>query len=203
MSDTALLTWTDGGFLAAVDEAFASSAGRSGAYLVCRPGCNQCCTGTFSVSMLDAQRLQQGYLELAALDRDRFQQLHARVSISQQRLAAAFPGDPATGLLFDDDASQEAFEDFGNDEVCPVLNPRTGTCDLYASRPMTCRVFGPPVRTDEGLGLCELCFNGATDQEVADAEMFLPPPAIEAALTEPLGSGTTIIAFALPRAEIS
>lgn len=203
MSDAALLTWTDGKFLAAVDEAFESSAGRSGPFLVCRPGCNQCCTGTFAISMLDAQRLQHGYIEMASSDNASFQQLQARVSSSQQHLANAFPGDPVTGLLFDDEASQQAFEDFGNDEVCPVLNPLTGTCDLYTSRPMTCRVFGPPVRTDEGLGLCELCFHGATQPEIVAAEMFLPPPAIEEALTAPLGSGTTIVAFALPRAGIS
>src|SRR5512146_2180364 len=29
---------------------------------------------------------------------------------------------------------------------CPVLDPDTRTCDLYAWRPITCRTFGPPVR---------------------------------------------------------
>ncbi len=203
MTDTALLTWTDGRFLAAVDEAFASSAERSGEYLVCRPGCNQCCTGTFAISMLDAQRLRNGWAELASHDSSTFQQLQARVSLYWQRLADSFPGNAETGLLFEDEASQEAFEEFGNHEVCPVLNPHTGTCDLYASRPMTCRVFGPPVRTEEGLGLCELCFHGATEQEILAGEMFLPPPAIEEALTASLGGGMTIVAFALPHAEIS
>ncbi len=27
------------------------------------------------------------------------------------------------------------FEDFANDEPCPVLDPKTGTCDLYTARP--------------------------------------------------------------------
>ncbi len=203
MKEGALLVWTDAGFLATVDEAFASSASRSGSNLVCRPGCNQCCTGTFAISMLDAQRLRQGYLELADRDGDAFLRLEGRALASQQRLASAFPGNLTTGLLFDDEASQQAFEEFGNDEVCPVLNPQTGTCDLYVSRPMTCRVFGPPVRNDEGIGLCELCFTGATEQEIAEGEMFLPPPEVEATLTAPLGSARTIVAFALPTAGIS
>ena len=41
---------------------------------------------------------------------------------------------------------QARFEDFANDAACPALDPATGRCDVYAWRPMTCRVFGPPVR---------------------------------------------------------
>ena len=36
---------------------------------------------------------------------------------------------------------------------------------------MTCRVFGPPVRSEDGLGVCELCFQGASDKEIAACEM--------------------------------
>jgi len=41
---------------------------------------------------------------------------------------------------------------------------------------MTCRVFGPPVRMGAGdaLGHCELCFNGATTDQVAACEMAMP-----------------------------
>ena len=54
---------------------------------------------------------------------------------------------------------------FSDDDPCPALDPETGTCDLYASRPITCRCFGPPVRCDSGaLGICELCFDGASEK---------------------------------------
>lgn len=203
MANAPLLAWTDGAFLAAVDAAFDDSRRRSGAYLACQPGCNQCCTGTFAISALDAERLRQGYAELALADPAQCVRLADRIQTSRRRLAGTYPGDPTSGELFEDQLSQEIFEEYGNDEVCPVLNPHTGTCDLYAARPMTCRVFGPPVRTDDGLGICELCFVGASEQEVEAGEMLLPPQQIEDSLTVPLGSARTIVAFAFTLPEIS
>ena len=193
-----LVVWTDAGFLAAVDMAFTDSARRSGANLVCRLGCTQCCTGTFAISMLDAKRLRDGYRALAQADPHRFEHLHDRVRASQNRLGEHFPGDAVSGVLNEDEDSQQRFEEFGNKEICPVLDPATGACDLYATRPMTCRVFGPPLRTDDGLGVCELCFQHATEEEVEAAEMILPPAEIEAALTESMGHARTVVAFALP-----
>jgi Fe-S-cluster containining protein len=100
-----------------------------------------------------------------------------------------------------DDAAQR-FSDFANDEPCPALDPATGNCELYESRPMTCRVFGPPVRSEDGLGVCELCFKGATDEEIAACEMKPDPDDLESALLKKLENatgihGNTIIAFCL------
>jgi Fe-S-cluster containining protein len=94
------------------------------------------------------------------------------------------------------------FEDFANEELCPVLDPTTGRCELYASRPITCRSFGPPVRSEDGLGVCELCYHGATDEQIADCEMSVDPDGLESGLVRELEkaggpAGTTIIAFAL------
>ena len=47
------------------------------------------------------------------------------------------------------------------------------------SRPMTCRVFGPPVRSEGGLGVCELCFQGASSEEIAACEMIPDPDHLE------------------------
>ncbi len=192
-----LLQWTDAGFLAQLDRAFADSARRSGPHLLCRAACNQCCTGIFAISMLDMVRLQCGFDLLCETDPLRASRVRDRVSAYRARLAADYPGEPASGLLSTDEASEARFEDFANEEVCPVLDPRTGTCDLYASRPVTCRVFGPPSRHEDGLGICELCFQGATEQEIAAAEMVLPAPEVEAHLTEPLGDARTTIGFGL------
>ena len=89
---------------------------------------------------------------------------------------AEFPGDLETGVLGDSKIEEERFEDFANDAACPALDPDTGQCDLYAWRPMTCRVFGPPVRMGDGeeLGHCELCFIGAGKEKVAACEMTIP-----------------------------
>ena len=134
--------------------------------------------------------------ELQASDPQRALRVRNRVRDAVTKLAQDYPGDPVSGHLHEDEASQERFEDFANEEPCPVLDPATGTCDLYAHRPMTCRVFGPPVHSEEGLGICELCFRDASEQEIEAAQMHLPDPAMEGSLTESLGVWTTIVAFA-------
>jgi hypothetical protein len=67
---------------------------------------------------------------------------------------------------------------------------------------MTCRVFGPPVRSEDGLGVCELCFQGASDAEIATCEMKPDPSDLESKLLQELETktgarGNTIIAFCL------
>jgi hypothetical protein len=64
---------------------------------------------------------------------------------------------------------------------------------------MTCRVFGPPVRMSDGdaLGCCELCFVGASDDQIAACEMPVPHD-LEAELLDEAGQpGETLVAFAL------
>ncbi len=184
------------------DVALADVSRRSGARLACRPGCTQCCIGPFRINQLDAARLQLGLQELQNLDPERARRVKQRAKDSRARLSPEFPGDPATGLLDKGPEADEKFSDFGNDEPCPVLDPETGLCDLYESRPMTCRVFGPPVRTEEGLGVCELCFQGASEEEIAACEMISDPDGLEEEILSELEEdqgrrGETIVAFCL------
>jgi Fe-S-cluster containining protein len=158
--------------------------------------------GVFSISQLDAVRLQQGLDDLQRHDPQRAAALRKRAREVVSRLSLAFPGDPKTGILADDDDAEQLFADFANDEPCPVLNPATGTCDLYSARPITCRAFGPPVRSEDGLGVCELCFHGATDEQIAACEMQVDPDEIESKLLKEMQnaggpSGRTIVAFAV------
>ena len=122
------------------------------------------------------------------------------------RLSEDYPGDPVSGILDEDDTDEAAkrWDDFANAEPCPVLDPATGTCELYEYRPVTCRTFGPALKSDGDLGHCELCFVGATEEEVVAHEMHPDPDNLEAALVEELQKttgecGETIIAFALAR----
>lgn len=183
-----------------LDAALASTTERSGNWLACRPGCHQCCTGVFAISQLDAEQLREG---LASVDADVAQRVRARVAASQTRLLADFPGDPNTGLLFTEPQHEEAFADFANDEPCPVLDPHTGTCDLYAFRPVQCRTFGPPVRdADDQLTVCELCFVDAPTEEVERSEMNQDWRSQEDALIEEAEKrsglfGPTLVAFAI------
>lgn len=185
-----------------VDAALADATQRSGPWLVCKPGCTQCCMGVFSISQLDALRLRHGLDELEHRDPQRATAVRQRARDAIVRLSPDFPGDPETGILTEDEEAERRFEDFANDEPCPVLDPATGMCALYASRPITCRSFGPPVRSEDGLGVCELCYHGASDEQIAACEMSVDPDDLEAELLEELeraggSAGRTIIAFAL------
>ena len=164
-----------------VDAALAEAARRSGSWLICRPGCSQCCYGPFEITQLDAQRLKQGLAELTRTDSERA----ARV------VARAFAA--ATNGVEDDDP-------------CPALDPGSGTCDLYAARPITCRAFGPPVRCESGVvGICELCFNGASEEEIQACLVDLDPHGLESILIEELSESsavrgmTTVAASLLPK----
>jgi Fe-S-cluster containining protein len=190
----------DGALIQIVDAALANATRRSGEWLVCRPGCTQCCVGVFAINQLDAVRLQQGLSDLKKADPQKARRIRARARDSIRRLSAEFPGDAKTGMLDEGPEAEESFAEFANDEPCPVLDPETGLCDLYDARPMTCRTFGPPVRSDGGLGVCELCFHGATDEQIAGCEMVADPEDLEAKVLAKLeesqsARGRTIVAF--------
>ena len=118
-----------------------------------------------------------------------------------ERNRHTYPGSNTTGILNKDKAAEVAFDNFANDEPCPALDPEAQTCDLYAHRPMTCRVFGPPIRTEQGLGVCELCFKGAPKSEITRCELRPDPDDLETRLLEALDSPKrneeTVVAFAL------
>ena len=184
-----------------VDAALADTARRSGDWLVCKPGCTQCCVGVFAINQLDALRLRRGLEELDIIHPSLAWEVRRRAAESMARLAADFPGDAVTGVLSEEPAALARFEGFGNQEPCPALDPETGLCDVYAARPMLCRVFGPPVRSENGLGVCELCYHGASNEQIAACELQPDPDGVEAKLLNELEArglrGQTIVAFAL------
>ena len=129
-----------------VDAALADAVRRSGTWLACRAGCSQCCYGVFEISGLDAGRLRDGLGELELDDARRAGAVRERVAAAKQRLGSWYPGNLGTGVLNGTEEEIELFEEFAHADVCPVLDPATGRCDLYASRPILCRTFGPPIR---------------------------------------------------------
>lgn len=185
-----------------VDAALADTARSSGKWLACRPGCTQCCIGVFPINQLDARRLRDGLAKLAESAPARADRVRERARDAVSKLAKDFPGDPISGILHEGEDAAQRFAEFANDEPCPALDPSTGLCELYEARPMTCRVFGPPVRSEDGLGVCELCFQGASDAEIAACEMRPDPEDLESALLRKLelttgARGETIVAFCL------
>lgn len=186
-----------------VDAAVADAYRRGGANLVCKPGCSQCCIGVFPIAHEDGARLREGLEALEQTDPEKYHRIRARVADSLTRLDPWFPGDVHTGILNEDHEAAILFEEFANDEPCPALDLEHGTCDLYEHRPILCRTFGPPMRTEEGnLATCELCFIHASTEEIAACELDPAIPAQEEASNEAYNAahglhGQTLIAYAL------
>jgi Fe-S-cluster containining protein len=189
-----------------VDAAVADAYRRGGHHLVCHPGCSQCCIGVFPIAHEDAARLREGLQTLDEEDLAKSARVHQRVAGSLTRLDPWFPGDRTTGILNEDHEAAILFEEFANDEPCPVLDLTTGTCDLYEHRPILCRTFGPPMRTEENnLATCELCFIHATTDEIAACELDPTIPAQEESSNKAFNRahnlhGQTLIAYALRNA---
>ena len=202
--DAQLVHIREAKLLQSIDTALADAASRAGDRLACRVGCTQCCYGAFAINALDADRLREGMITLRTTNPALAAEIERRARAWLAEYGSGFPGDSETGVLGTSDADQASFDNFANDAACPALDPSTGRCDVYAWRPMTCRVFGPPVRSvneigTEGLGHCELCFIGATPEQVAACEMPVPHE-LEAEILEEIGArDETVVAFALLR----
>jgi len=178
---------------------FGEAAERAGEHLLCKPGCSQCCHGAFVLSPLDALRLRAGMDILRATDANLAREVEHRASMWMVEHETGFPGDFQTGILGNSQEDRERFENFANEAPCPALDTETGRCDVYAWRPLTCRLFGPPVRMGDGEALahCELCFKGASEAEVAACEMEVPFELEGEILVEVPLKSETVVAFAL------
>lgn len=192
----------DGKLVQIVDAALLNAEWRSGDWLICKPGCTACCVGVFAIDQLDVMRLREGLASLENSDPERAARVRRRARESWERVAGDFPGDRQSGILGEDDEAAADFEKFADYEPCPALDPEHGTCDVYAWRPITCRVFGPPVRSEGGLGVCELCYHGAGADEIAACELNLDDAhELQSRLVNDLNKagsrGNTIVAFAL------
>jgi len=184
--------------LEAIAGSMAEAARRSGAWLACRPGCTPCCIGAFGITQLDARRLRTGLEALAAADADRAAAVRSRAETCVVTAAPVYPGDPISGILWDEDALPDSLDEL----PCPALDPATGRCDLYDARPITCRTFGPATHMGEAtVGACELCYQGTTEQQMRECAVETDPEGQENALLDALKAegigGMTIVAYAL------
>jgi Fe-S-cluster containining protein len=180
-----------------MDSAFAEAAQHAGERLVCKEGCTQCCHGAFILNKLDVLRLQAGMNALRETNAELAREIAHRAQMWIVEHEASFPGNAETGLLGTSDEDRARFEDFANEAPCPALDPEAGRCDIYSWRPLTCRIFGPPVRMGEGLAHCELCFTSASTDEVAACEMTVPFDLETELLEEIASSDETVVAYAL------
>lgn len=184
--------------LSSIVESMEEAVRRGGTWIACRPGCTQCCIGPFAITSLDAVRLRRGMDALRTQDPVRAAQVQERAAAYIRMIAPDYPGNAQTGALDDEDALPECMDDV----PCPALDPAAGTCDLYEARPITCRTFGPVTRlAEDSYAACELCYEGATDEQMAACAVGIDPDGIEAAILNALEGADpprrTLVAFAL------
>lgn len=197
----------DDRLVAAVDASAAEAARRASDHLTCRLGCTECCHGPFPIDALDARRLAQGLAELDRRDRARASSVRARAEAARRFLEAGFPGDPEAGHLDAEGPELDEFLARHGHLPCPALDPATGGCDLYSTRPLSCRTYGPPVLlADERLEPCRLCFVAADEATIEACRVEPDLSAEEDAFTALVGEGIdsdveTLIAFALANPE--
>ena len=118
--------------------------------------------------------------EMEASDPQRAAAIRERAREAIALMRADFPGDPDTGLLAEDEASQDRFFEQHAGRPCPVLDPATQTCDLYAHRPVSCRTYGPPVRFGgQDLPPCRLCFQGSSPEVIESCRIEPDPDGVE------------------------
>ena len=152
--------------------------------------------GPFPITQLDAARLRAGLAALERSDPARAARVRRRAADALARMRE-FPGNMFTGILDDDEGSEERFAAFADEEPCPALDPEQQTCDLYDARPITCRIFGPAVHSGgDVLGVCELNYVDATDEQIAACQVEVVPQGLEDELLQG-DVRQTIVAFAL------
>jgi Fe-S-cluster containining protein len=169
----------DRALLEAISAALAESARLSGDWIACRPGCTPCCFGPFPITPLDAIRLRAGLAVLETGDRSKAARIARRTRDYLDRIE-----------VLDDDGLPERMDDV----PCPALDPATGLCDVYEHRPITCRTFGPAARAGNSIGACELCYVGATEEQIAACAVVFDAGR-ESAILERLGEpahGSTV-----------
>jgi len=197
----------DGDLTGAVDAAVLKAARKAGDQLVCRAGCSECCIGPFPINRLDAWRLREGLQSLRESDPKRAAAIEARAREAVGALSNGFPGDAATGLLGGDEAAEDKFFEEHSDRPCPVLDPATQTCDLYAHRPLSCRTYGPPVTFNgQDLPPCRLCFTASSPEATEACRVEPDRDGLERAILDRLKrddgeTHETLIAWAIVRSE--
>lgn len=120
----------------------------------CGRGCSACCHGPFDISVADAAVVAAAIAALPEATRRPILVRAAAQLDQMQSLAPDFdhPWDVST-------LGEEAFDALCEalaDEPCPCLDD-TGSCAIYAARPMVCRIMGLGLSSTAGGEIPNAC----------------------------------------------
>jgi Fe-S-cluster containining protein len=187
-----------------VDLALSEAARKSSGWIACRPGCGECCIGTFAINQLDAHRLQDGFRALQETDKAKAKRIERRVLEYCETLSEESSFGATACSSTDGNACGPSVASLADDHVCPALDPISQTCDLYESRPMECRLYGPALRDHAGIvSTCHLCYDGATEEQISACVVDIgyveevEAKALSALEVQPVGQGMTSVGLCL------
>ena len=198
-----LLPHQDQKLVQIVDAALASAERRSGDWLICKPGCTPCCIGVFAIDQLDALRLQRGHDRVGG-----HRSPACRASTRRgrgNRWRGSDPSSPATcrpACSATTTKRPRASKNSPTSSLAlhsiPNAEPATSTSGVPLRAACSDRRCG---RTAVS-GVCELCYHGASPDEIESCEMNLDEAnPLQAELVGELeksgNAGRTIVAFAL------
>ncbi len=126
---------------ARVDAAFQRVADAHPDLVVCKPGCADCCHALFDLPLIEALYLNRKFNE--AFSETRRGELLEKANQADRKIyklkKAAFQATQ------DGKNDQAVLEDLARERIrCPLLNEAL-QCDLYAHRPLACRIDGVPL----------------------------------------------------------
>ena len=171
-----------------LDRGFDEVRRRAAEELVCAEGCSECCVGPIPITRLDAWRLERGmrslWVERPAVATAIVADAHRALAVMKD----GFPGEFESGRLAADEAALDRFLEKHRTLACPVLDKATGSCRLYAARPVSCRTYGPPLAFEgQPAPHCDLCFREAAAQTIESCRWSPDPAAREQRLLRRLG----------------
>ncbi|MFH1059328.1 MAG: YkgJ family cysteine cluster protein [Pseudomonadota bacterium] len=128
---------------ARADASFARVAAEHPQALNCRLGCDDCCHALFDLSPVESLALALAFAELPRASRREVQR-------RGEKAAAAFDKAMAAAFSLQGEARLAALS--AARVPCPLLE--NGRCQLYASRPLTCRLYGIPINIEGQARIC-------------------------------------------------
>jgi Fe-S-cluster containining protein len=141
-----------GKLLGEVDRWFDGCLSRHPDQIVCGRGCSACCRGLFDITLLDALYLKRGFDRLPMPEQ---QEMREKSVARLAALEADYPEFRRPWTI--NHMSEEIWNGMmpEDDETpCPLLSDQ-GVCQVFAHRPMTCRLNGLPLIDVNGEWFCE------------------------------------------------
>lgn len=158
-------------YLTGIEAAFEAARAVHPSPNPCKPGCGACCRGIFNISLADAVLLWKGLDALAAANAAAIFDITKRAAALDAMVTPVHGGFRLFYPPAADDALDALCEAPAPSVVpCPVLDPVTQSCRLYAHRPLTCRMGGMLFENENGdrhFDKCPIRPDGAETPEPA------------------------------------